>query len=1137
MKFFYNASAMQRAFGTLMLSLARAMQKFRSNTTKTLILGVKLAAVFILTACLQVSAKTTNAQKLSLSFKNGSLEKLFAEIEKKTNYVFFYDVAILKGTRPVTVEVKDASVEDILATSLKGQMLEYSIHDRTIFVKKGEKTVSLAPGGPGKGLPAAVTGTVRSESGTPLVGASVNILKLKKSGMTDENGEFVLRDVPNGEYEVEISFVGYETKKTTIIVENHEARVVADLKQSLSQLDETVVKGYYTTTNRFNTGNVTKVKGEDIAKQPVSDPIMALEGRVPGLYIQQASGIPGAGTIVRLRGQNSIANGNDPLYIVDGVPVTSTSITNPNLGGGAVGGPGTTGQNLGQGMSPFNSLNPADIESIEVLKDADATAIYGSRGANGVILITTKKGKKGPTRYDVNVYSGAGHVAREMKLLNTQQYLAMRHQALSNDGVSIGSKDYDLNGTWDSTRYTNWQKELIGRTSRFTNAQASVSGGSGNTQFVFGGGYSNQTTVYPGDFNDKKASLHFSLSSGSNNGKFHTVLSAQYVNDNNLLPISDFTPSALMLAPDAPALYDANGNINWQGGTWTNPVAASLEKAKAMTNNLIGNLNMGYEIISGLQLRGSFGYTRIEMNQDIQEPATSSYGPPSAFSRVHQVANNYINTWIIEPQLSYNKKVGLGKLDILIGSTNQQNVQNSVGILGYNFATDAQIPNIAAASTIRINGNYNTEYHYAAIYGRIGFNWQDKYLLNVTARRDGSSRFGPGNQFGNFGSIGAGWIFSKEHFIEKTLPFLSFGKLRASYGSTGNDQIAPYKYLNSYNFYTSSTYQGVTTIYPTILANPYFGWEQVKKLEAGIELGFLNDRVLLTASYYRNRTGNQLVGQPLPSVTGFTTITANLPGVVQNAGGEFTINTINVKGKDFSWTSSFNLTIPRNKLIAFPGLATNPSYSNTLAVGKSIYTIKSLHFTGLNPQTGVYTFEDVNHDNALSYPADYQFLKQVTQTYYGGFQNSFIYKGWQFDLFIQFVKQTGRNYTNFFVVPGFFNQNQPTVVLNSWNKPGDNSVVQQYTQNGASSASNAFGNYIGSDGAISDASFVRLKNLSLSYQLAGRLGHRMNVQNARLYIQGQNLLTFTKYLGLDPETQGTNLPPLRMVTGGIQISL
>lgn len=1111
-----------------------------SGICKLFLRVVKLTAITLLIGFLQLSARTTAQLRISISLKSASLEKVFAEIEKRSGYTVFYNTDVLKTTSLVTVDMKDATIEDVLRQCLKGLPLVFTMQDKTIFIKKETRkpVVELAMG-PGSPVPSTLSGVVRTETGAPLMGATVYVLKLKKTLTTDKDGIFTLKDVPDGEYEVLISFVGYENYKTKVSVKNHEAWLNADLKQSMSKLDETVVKGYYNTTNRLNTGDVTTVSGEDINKQPVSDPILALEGRVPGLYISQTSGMPGASYTVLLRGLNSIANGTNPLYIVDGVPYPALSLSNIYTGGGAVGNSG--GQlTSSAGLSPFNNLNPADIESIEVLKDADATAIYGSRGANGVVLITTKKGKSGQNRVDVNVFSGEGKATRMYTMLNTQQYLALRHQAFYNDSIANpaanitpGPSDYDINGVWDSTRYTDWQKVLIGGTAHFTNAQASISGGNANTQFVLSGGYSRQGTVFPGDYYDEKASVHANISHASVNQRFHALFSAQYVIDNNILPSGDFTNS-INLAPDAPPIYDAYGHINFQNGTWNNPIASTLMTAEAKTDNLLGNLNLSYEIFPGLQLKGSFGYTHIQSNQSNQTPAAAFYGPADPDNRVNLFGTSDVNTWIVEPQITYAKRIAQGKLDVLIGSTVQRNQQDAIGQYATGFLDDALIPNIAAAGTITINGSNYTDYRYNALFGRLGYVWQEKYILNVTARRDGSSRFGPGNQWGNFGAVGVAWVFSKEKLIQDHLPFLSFGKLRASYGTTGNDQIGDYQYLSTYTSYTNSTYQGITGLYPTQLSNPNFRWELVRKMEAGIELGWLHDRIMLTANYYRNRTSDQLVGYPLPSMDGFTSVQGNLPATVQNSGAEIGLNTINVRTKDFTWNSSINVSIPRNKLVSFPGLA-NTGYVNTYDVGKSLFIQHLYHYTGVDPQTGLYTFQDVNKDGVIN-NLDRQFLKEKTQSYFGGFLNSFSYKGLQLDVMIQFVKQTGANYLSAFSFPGLFNNNLPNYILDRWQKSEDLVPVEKPTQ-GAGSALTEWVNMRSSDYTISNASFVRLKNVSLSYTLPGKWKSKAHFQNARVYLQCQNLFTITQYKGLDPETQGQSLPPLRMITAGLQVTL
>jgi len=1129
----------------------------KQRTGKTLIRIVKLTGIFLLAAMLQVSARS-NAQRLSISVRNGSLEKVFSEIEKKTNYVLFYDATLLQKSKPVTVEMKDASVEEVLNASLKDQGLGFSIQDRTIFLKREmEKTPPVvAPSVVMDEGDETIDIIVESESGEPLSGASVNITKLKKSGMTDFKGRYSLKGmkVPDGEYAVEITNVGFEKHVGTLKVVNGRAKLGVRMKQATSGLNETVVKGYYATSKALNTGNVSTVSGDIIHEQPVSDPIQALIGRVPGLVIQQSSGNPGAYAKIMVRGQNSISNGNDPLYVVDGVPFSSLSLSSTSASIGVTG-LGNALMNTGSGLSPFNGLNPTDIESIDVLKDADATAIYGSRGANGVILITTKKGKSGDTKFDLNVFTGAGSVARKVDLLNTQQYLAMRREAFLNDKLAIPSiitkptdVNYDINGVWDTTRYTDWQKVLLGGTENFTNAQGSISAGNVNTRFTLGGGYARQGTVFPGDYADQKASVHVNISHNSVDRRLGVQFVTNYINDNNNIPANNF-PSSITLAPDAPPLYDKQGNINWatRNGTATfaNPLASLAIKASAVTNNLISNLKINYELLKGLQLRVSLGYNHDEMRQSSLTPAVA-FAPPNNnlnTNRDNTFATTDFSSWIVEPGLNFSKSVGYGRLDITAGLTYQQNKSNSFTQDTYNFVSDALISNPQAASNLKILGINDVLYRYTAAYGRISYDWQDKYVVNLTARRDGSSRFGPGKQFGNFGAAGLAWIFSKESFVHDHFHFLNFGKIRGSYGVTGNDQIADYQYLSTYSA-TTNTYQGITGLAPVRLTNPFFAWEVVKKLEGGIEMGFLKDklsdessRIFISASYYRNRTANQLVGLSLPSQTGFTTIQYNLPAIVQNTGFEVLVNTENIHSNAFEWSSSINLTIPSNKLVAFPNLANFAAYKNTYIVGESIFIKRTFQNTGVNPQTGLYSFNTKNTTGLPSSPQDYAATSLLTQRFYGGIQNRFSYKNFGLDIFFQFVKQLGSNYIiGFGPYAGIANTNQPTEVLGRWRNPGDLTATQRFgTTSGSTIQPAQF--LAASNKQYVDASFIRLKNLAFSYQMPRAWTSKLQLQNVKIYVQCQNLFTITHYVGLDPESGVLALPPLRMLAAGFQVGL
>jgi TonB-linked SusC/RagA family outer membrane protein len=1079
---------------------------------------MKLTTIILLAACLQLSARGLT-QTVTISVKDAPLLTVLKAIEKQTDFVFFVNNKELQKTKKVSITANNLPLQQVLDMCFKDQPLTYTITGkwinivpRIVKVEKDNKTSYAAP----LPQPIDVRGRVVNEKGEPVL-ASVQVKGTDKGTTTNENGEFQLHDIEDDAVLV-ISGVGLETKELKL---SGKSPFIVKINILVSPLQETIIKGYYTTTRTLNTGNVSKVKREEIQQQPVSNVLFALEGKVPGLFISQGSGTPGSFASVRLRGQNSIANGNDPLYIIDGVPFLSTGISQTFLGGA--------------NSSPLNAINPNDIESVEVLKDADATAIYGSRGANGVILITTRNGKAGKTKVDVNFYQGFGKVTREMDLLNTQQYLQMRHEAFKNDGVTPDpNNDFDLT-QWDSTRYTDWQKVFLGKTASITHADISASGGNNNIKYFIGGSFHNEPTITPGNFYARSGSAHFNLNGNSNSQKFNFSFTGNYVNGKRVLPQSDLTNN-ILLAPNAPKIYNDDGSLNWENYTWTNPFALLRRVANDYTDNLISSLSAGYKILPGLEIKASLNYNDYRLNESKITPLSSYIPLVSRTSfRKNQFSTSETKTWNVEPQINYNTSFGKSQLNLLLGSTFLQTNTTALSVNTSGFASDDLIENLAAASSVFIGTNNIAKYKYNAFFARVGYNYNDKYLLNLTARRDGSSRFGPETRFGNFGAIGAGWVFSKESFVQRNLRFLSFGKLRASYGTTGNDQIGDYVYIPTYSSYSYS-YQGLTGLTPTSLPNPHYGWEEVKKMEVGIELGFINNKILLNADYYRNRTGNQLVQYPLATLTGGPSITANLPAVIENKGFEFEFSTVNLKSANFTWRSSFNISFPKNKLVSFPGIE-KTSYATRYQVGKSLFVQGLFHSLGVNPESGLYQIQDINNDSLISSPEDLTF-KEINQKFFGGFSNTLVYKNFQLDFLLQFVKQTGYNYLRLFNMPGAFgaNANEPTLVLNRWQKVGAEAPVQLFSQDYGSLAYEAYSNTAySSDAQISDASFLRLKNVSLSYQLPLSWKNKARLQNARLYIQGQNLLTLTNYLGLDPETK-TLMPPLRTIVFGIQLT-
>lgn len=964
-----------------------------------------------------------------------------------------------------------------------------------------------------------ITGTVKDAHGI-LPGVTV-LIKGKSTGtLTDENGEFSIQAIPTDI--LLFSYMGYKSVEITV---GNQAVINIQLEEDTTQLKEVILNaGYYTVKDKESTGSISRITAKDIETQPVSNVVATMQGRMAGVNIVQETGIAGGGFKVNIRGVNSLREGaNNPLYIIDGVPYSTDAISDRQ----------TSTSIIGDG-NPLTSINPNDIASIEVLKDADATAIYGSRGANGVVLITTKKGKSGKTTFSFTTNHAVGSVTKMMELMNTEQYIKMRKNAFANDGITNYPSDaYDVNGTWDENRYTDWQKVLIGGTSEINTMQATVSGGSDQTTFLLSGNYHSESSVFPGDFLYKRGGGRLNVSHHSEDKRFGLQFSGSYMVQDNNLPWIDYVTLSRQLAPNAPELYNDDGNLNWENDTWENPLANSEGKSLAFTTDLIANALVSYEVANNFVVKASLGMTDLN-NEDSRTGPTTMYSPSYELSSEYSYI--YLNafrrrSWIVEPQLSWRKELGKSALDILIGSTFQNQTSNKLVTFASGFSSNSLIYDLASASQTLIVSNDEIDYKYHAIFGRANYSFAKKYFVNFTARRDGSSRFGSGNQFATFGAIGAAWLFHDEDFIKNTQSFLSFGKLRASYGTTGSDQIGDYQYLNTY---TSSglNYGGIVGLQPSQLFNPHFGWESNQKLETAIELGFFDDRVLVSSAWYRNRSSNQLVGYPLPGTTGFTSIQSNLNAEVENRGFEFSLRTENIKTNHFSWVTNFNITKAGNKLLSFPGLETS-AYRNLFVIGKPTTIRKLFHFTGVDPETGLYTLADVNGDSVISYENDRETVKDFNPDFYGGVQNLFSYKGLQLDFLFQFVKQENFNFANTNGYTGLM-FNQPAAYVNSWQQPGDSTPYQLYTSSANQAALQQSEYFSLSDGAVSDASFIRLKNISLSYKIPKEI---LPYMGCRLSLEGQNLLTFTNFKGADPEfTQGGQLPPLKVVALGIQLT-
>lgn len=1079
---------------------------------------------FIITLFLLHASASSRAQ-ISVVVNKASLQEILESISRQSGYDLVYSPFDLAGLKPITLNLSNVTLTTAIKAAFKGQPLVVEVADGTIMVRKKEQQSLL------ERITAAISdievyGRVLDEKGNGLAGATVKEKNGTKVTVSGQDGRFILKGIKEDAI-LSISFLGYKPRE--IKAGDDLSAIVLEINES--KLDEIQVVAYGTTTRRLNTGSISTVKGSDIQNQPVTNPLAALDGRVPGMTVTQTSGLPGGTFKVEVRGRTAIDRrytDDQPLFIIDGVPVSANNNV-LSARGSALGSSNVRALNYG-GLSALNTINPQDIESIEVLKDADATSIYGSRGANGVVLITTKKGGR-KTKVNVSSYVGFSGETRRVEYLSTQEYVAMRKAAFHNDGVIPASGTaFDIL-VWDTTRYTNMAKMLAGETAVSNDGQISVSGGNERTSFISGGSLHREGSVMPGNRGDNKITAFTNINHTSANGRLSYLFSGNYSTYRSSLIAND--PLYYSSLPPNLRMADADGNLLWNEGGInysTNPLAVLHNDYDARVRNLIANTQIRYSAGRGLQMKLNAGFNQTNISEEQKVPFVSQNPNYYPVRTLYKNEGEY-RSWLFEPQIEYLAKTSFGTFNFLAGASLNAIDNDAFALTASDFNSDKAMSSLANAQSVTAT-NSNSPYRYQALFGRINYNFSDKYLINISARRDGSSRFGPGEQYANFYSLGGGWIFTREKFLADN-SWLSFGKIRASYGISGNDKIANYQYLDTWS--TGNLYGGETGLLPSKLFNPDYRWEKANKFEVAIEAGFLHDRILVSAARYYNRSSNQLVQYRLPGTTGFSSIIMNLPAEIINRGLEFSATTVNIKGKSFSWSSSFNLTVPVNRVKAFPDLE-NSSYANSVVIGQSLNVIYNYRFTGVNPATGLYTFEDVNNDQVLD-NKDYCVSGDTDPEFYGGFQNSLSYRGFSLDILFSFRKQTGRNYLGSLSgMPGSM-RNIPRAVTGFWESPEKPGALQRLSSS-TGEPSTAFNNFqTFSSGVFSDASFLRLKNAAFSYTLPPAVLKKTGVSGSKIFLQAQNLFTITGYKIGDPETQSiTRTGPLQTICVGIQFT-
>lgn len=965
-----------------------------------------------------------------------------------------------------------------------------------------------------------VSGKVTSmESGEALPGVNVIVKGTTVGTVTDIEGNYNL-SVPADDAVLQFSFIGYITEEEPI---NGRATIDLAMAPDLQQLSEVVVVGYGTQSEKLGLQSVSEVNSEEFANQPVISPQELIQGRAAGVQVVSSSGVLGSRSNLRIRGASSMGAGNQPLYVVDGVPLNDGEYSNDL---GAV------------SLNPLQSINPNDIESISILKDASAVAIYGSRGANGVVIINTKQGSaSGRTNINLDYYTGFSGPTNNFDMMNADQYRQFRADYNLAQGSDTNTSPSDFpQGSFD------WPAAVL-RTGRTNNYALSASGGSESTTFYIGGTYFNQEGFTIGNEVDKlngRFNLNHNMSDKLRFG-FNLGLSALN-NDRISSDNSTFAPlTSAYLQPPYVEPYNEDGTYANTGFIANVLAIEDLSIRELITRRTTGNLYAEYDIIENLTLRTDFGADLIQTEETIRDPEIVSPGG-YGYKRIVQD-----NKWLNTTTLNFDRTLEDHYVELLLGGSFETSTRNSIAVEGSGFVSD-QLPNVASAATPTLTSAEATTWALISQFARGNYRFRDRYLLEASIRRDGSSRFGTDNKFGIFWAVSGGWILSDESFMDGAT-FVDNLKLTASYGTSGNDRLGNFASFGLYEAGTLSDYAGIPGIRPTQPANPQLQWEETKQLDVGVSSSFFGDRLGFDFNYYIKTTEGLLLEVPLPYTTGFSNINRNV-GTLENRGFDLLISGDIIRNADFQWTTSLNLGYLQNKALSLPENKDDEGRDFVLGTdaqraieGYSINTFYLIRYNGVNPQTGDAEWLKKNGEVTTNPTADDRVIVgSAIPDFTGGFTNTFRYKGFDLNVLFSFVSgnkvfRAGRRFTE----NAASSFNKSTKLLNYWEQSGDDAFFPALS----SPTAGIFAQ--NSTLQLEDGDFIRLRNASLGYTLPSSLLSGTNfLRSARIYVMGQNLLTFAKS-DLEPEINGTadeNLqqgesfftpPQARTITFGVSI--
>ncbi|MGI4740348.1 MAG: SusC/RagA family TonB-linked outer membrane protein [Janthinobacterium lividum] len=986
----------------------------------------------------------------------------------------------------------------------------------------------------------ALSGRITGSDGSPVPGVTVVERGTTNGVSSDADGIFRLAVQPNAT--LIISSVGYTTQTLAV---NGRSSLNVTLLASATDLSEAVVVGYGTQTKADLTGSVVQLTSKEVGNQPVQSFEQSIQGKAAGVFIESSSGKLGQGIRVRVRGVSSISGSSQPLYVVDGVPVVADNLSSTTAA-----------------TNPIADINPNDIESISVLKDASASAIYGSRATNGVVLITTKRGKAGATRFNIGVQGGFSEPTHKREFLNSQEYVTLITEALTNRGgtfavpanIAARLSGYAA-GVADPLTYdTNWQDQVLHRAG-FQQYDLNASGGNDKTRFYLSGQYSKQKGIIVSNQYERMAARFNLDHQATERLSFGLNLTATRSVNNRVPNDNAFsTPmQTVALAPITPlidprsgqlsgALDPATGLPNYTPNAFPfyyNPLL-SIQGGSYVTTvyRLLGNVYAQLKLTKGLIFRSELGTDVLSQGEDQYLGRITSrntgFVNGSGFNATQTDAKVVVNNYF-----SYkNTFAEQHSLELTLGTSYESSRINGNSVSGNQFPSDAY-RTIDNAAQITAGSSYNTSYALVSYFARGAYAFAGKYLVGASARLDGSSRFGTEHRYGIFPAGSVGWLVSEESFL-KGNPTLSLLKLRASVGKTGNQNFDNFA---SRNLFTgrNTGYVGTPGQRPYQLGNDELGWESTVQYDAGLEYGFFNNRISGEVDIYRKNTTGLLLSQPVPGTTGFSVRNANV-GSLRNQGIELTLTTRNLVG-EFTWTTSVNASVNRNKVLDLAGPDILGSYLNRAQAGQPLGEFIGPEYAGVDPANGnaLYYLNTQNTDGTLNRNTTTNInlaanvpIGNPNPSWTGGITNTFTYKG--FDLSATLVGVFGNQIYDggapFFSV-GFNNgfDNQTRDQLSRWQKPGDITNVPKaiYGGGNGTGASSRF---------VQNGDYGRLRSVVLGYNLPSALAKRGFLQSARIFVQGYNLLTFTKYTGWDPEvsadftTGGTN-PTSNNISQGI----